>query len=162
MQLYVTVGITGNYKITSSGFEFVNDYNCVQLEDTKLNKMIDLKELGSYNFDIAVGDSEERFVLHFSKNGNCKSAIQNTVSTFENSVVVLPSANGNNIQFNFDKMTPVTISVWNALGQTIVKNISQTISNQTIEVVIPEDFYGLYFIKVESDKGIITKKFVKK
>jgi hypothetical protein len=35
-------------------------------------------------------------------------------------------------------------------------------TDQTVNISIPQDFTGMYIVKIESSKGVVTKKYVKK
>ncbi len=154
--------INGSFTIDAKGFEFVDEYSCITLEDKKLNNFINLKEQPSYSFLYDINDSENRFVLHFSKDGNCKSVVNSPIAnTFENQVQILQNTNGNIINFNFDGTFNTVISVTNILGQNIIENASVQANNQSINVTLPENFTGIYIIKVENEKGAVAKKFIK-
>jgi hypothetical protein len=101
--------------------------------------------------------------LHLSKDGTCKSSVgSNIASSIENQVQILPTSNGNSIAFNFAETVNTTVTVTNTLGQSIVEGFAIQANTQTIELGIPVDFSGMYIIKIENEKGVVTKKFVKK
>ncbi len=164
MPLTTTVGVSGYYKIDAAGFNFLNDFTCVELEDKLLNKMVDLVASPSYLFRMNTSDDASRFVIHFSKAGNCKSlnSTNNSAFTFENQVEVLPTSQGNSINFNLTETTPTAINVTNLLGQSIMEPMNVAAFNQSVNVSLPEGFSGMYLIKIESSKGTVIKKFVKK
>lgn len=164
MPLESHVGVSSYYKIEATGFEFLNDYTCVKLEDKLLNKIIDLNTQNSYSFKMNSSDKPDRFVLHLSKDSNCKSFIVSSAisNNFADYIEVLPSAQGNVINFNLNETTNSLVTLTNILGQTIVDPISVEAYNQSLNILLPEEFSGIYIIKIESAKGTITKKFVKK
>lgn len=156
--------VSGSYKIEAAGFDFV-DYTCVKLQDNLTGKLIDLTEGNGYCFTMNTTDNEDRFILHFSKDNNCKTqaaaAIIPSVD-FTNQVEILPTSQGNVVNFNLSETTNANISIVNVLGQTIVESISLQANTQSVNIALPEGFSGLYIVKIESSKGSITKKFVKK
>jgi len=164
--LKTKVSVSGNYKIEAAGFDFVSDYTCITLQDNLTGKVIDLNEGNGYCFTMNASDNIDRFILHFSKDNNCKTlaaaAATTPSSDFENQVEILPSAQGNVVNFNLGETTNTTISVLNLLGQTIVEGINIDAATQSVNLILPEGFSGLYFVKIESAKGTITKKFVRK
>ncbi|MEI6488773.1 MAG: T9SS type A sorting domain-containing protein [Bacteroidota bacterium] len=163
MPFTALAGVSGYYKIEAKGFELLGDYTCIKLEDNLLNKIIDLKAEHSYTFTLNTTDNEDRFVLHFSKSGNCKSISSNSnLSTVENQTEVLQASNGNIINFNLGETTNTSISVTDLLGRTIVETKNIAAYNQTYNVNLPESFSGFYLLKIDSEKGSIIKKFVKK
>jgi hypothetical protein len=114
-------------------------------------------------FFASVADASDRFTLHLSKDGTCKSSVgSNIASSIENQVQILPTSNGNSIAFNFAETVNTTVTVTNTLGQSIVEGFAIQANTQTIELGIPVDFSGMYIIKIENEKGVVTKKFVKK
>ncbi len=155
--------LNGTFTIDAKGLEFVGDYSCVVLEDALLNNFINLNEQNSYTFSYNTNDNKNRFILHFSKNGNCKSMISaaSIANTIENNIQILQNTNGNTVYFNFDETYNTTISVTNILGQNIIENLSVQASNQSVFVALPENFNGVYIIKVENQKGAVVKKFIK-
>ncbi|MDQ3046983.1 MAG: T9SS type A sorting domain-containing protein [Bacteroidota bacterium] len=155
--------ISGDYTIEAAGFDFVSDYSCVKLEDTKLNKVIDLNVENVYTFHLNSGDDVNRFIVHFSKDGNCKTPSFNTIAdAFSNEIEVLTAQDGNIINFNFTEVTPSIVTVTNILGQNIINTQSVEASNQSMKINLPSDFSGMYIISIESAKGKVTKKFVRK
>jgi len=163
LPLAVQVGIEGKYVINASNIDMVsNDYSCVTLEDKKLNQVIDLNSTTAYSFFASPNDSKDRFQLLFAKDGNCKTMSSTIASAIENQVQILPTMNGNSIAFNFAETLNTTVTVTNMLGQSIVEGFAIQANTQTIELGIPSDFSGMYIIKIENEKGVVTKKFVKK
>ncbi|MBL0329947.1 MAG: T9SS type A sorting domain-containing protein [Bacteroidetes bacterium] len=163
--LKTQVTVNGSYKITASGFEYISDYTCIKLQDKLTGQIVDLNEGNGYCFNMNVNDSPDRFILLLNKdNNNCKSFVAAPASTydFSNEVEILPTSQGNLVNFNFGETTNTTISVVNVLGQTIVEGTTVNATTQSVNIALPQDFSGLYFIKVESAKGAVTKKFVRK
>lgn len=165
MPIQTNVGISGSYKIESAGFDNVSEYSCIKLEDKLLNKTVILSLQDSYSFQMNAGDNPNRFIVHFSKNDNCKSAIVNNpilISDIDNFVSILPTTEGNSIKFYFTESTPVNITFTNVIGQTVVDAISMNAESQTVNIALPQDFSGMYIVKIESSKGAAYKKFVRK
>lgn len=164
MPLSVNVGIAGKFQINSKGIEFVNkDYSCVSLEDKVLHQLVDLNATTNYVFFASPNDNKDRFALHFSKNGNCKTMTSASLADLlENQVQILPTISGNSINFNFDQTVSTNVSVTNVLGQTIVETVSLQANTQTLNIELPDGFFGMYIVKVENENGVISKKFVKK
>jgi len=162
--LKTKVNVSGNFNLSASGFDFVSEYTCIKLQDNLTGKVIDLTAEVNYPVTINVSDNADRFVLLFSKDANCKSVASapSASADFSNQVEVLPTAQGNVINFNLSETTYTTISVVNVLGQTVVGSSTVNANNQSVNITLPEGFSGMYIIKIESAKGNITKKFVKK
>ena len=161
MPLESHVGVSGYYKIDVSGLNFMSDYSCIKLEDKLMNKFIDLTSEPSYSFRMNVNDKSDRFIVHFSKDNNCRSFVaSNSISSdFANQIEILPTFQGNVINFNLSETTKTTISVVNLLGQTIANEVILEANTQSVNITVPENFEGMYILKIASSKGIITKKF---
>ena len=165
MPLRTQIAIAGNYKIDAAGFDFISDYTCIKLEDKLLNKTIDLTSENSYSFHMEPSDNVDRFIIHFSKNNNCKSPVSSSnqiASDFSNQIEILPTSQGNVINFNLSETTNSVISVVNLLGQTIVEGINVEANTQSVNVALPDGFSGMYIVRINSAKGNVTKKFVRK
>jgi hypothetical protein len=81
LPLSVKVGLSGKYEIKAENIDLINtDYSCVVLEDTKLNQFIDLNARPNYVFFASVADASDRFTLHLSKDGTCKSSVGSNFS----------------------------------------------------------------------------------
>ena len=163
MPLVSKVGVSGTYKIDASGFDFVYEYKCIQLEDKLKHITVNLREQNTYTFEMQVGDSPNRFVIHFSKADECKSNSFNQLThvDFANSVEVLPTATGSAIHFSFDETTAVTVEVMNVLGQPIIDPKTFTVSYSNEQLILPSDYSGMYIVKVQSEKGVVVKQFYK-
>lgn len=160
--LKTKANVSGTYRIDATGFEFL-EYSCIKIEDKLTGQTIDLTEGNGYCFTMNADETMDRFIVTFDKNGNCKSNIASSPAVnFSNEVAIMPTAQGNLITFNLSETTNTNISVLNVLGQTIIESFNVDASKQSVNVVLPEGFSGLYFVKVESSKGAITKKFVRK
>jgi hypothetical protein len=84
------------------------------------------------------------------------------VSDFANDIDIINTATGNTIHFNLSELTPTTVSFVNVLGQSITNAIVVPAYKQSIDIDLPKGYTGLYLLKIESAKGRVTKKFVKK
>lgn len=164
MPLVTEVTVSGDYKIEAAGFNFVPEYTCIKLEDRLLNKVIDLTNENVYSFRMNSTDNNDRFVVHFSKDGNCKSFTSANVLSqdFNEQVEILPTAEGNQVNFNLSESTDARINITNIIGQNLIEPIFMTAQSQSVNVSLPSDYSGIYLIKIESSKGIITKKYVRK
>ncbi len=171
MPLTIKVNAMGNYAITAAGFNFMEEYECILLEDKLLsssaldeNTFINLTSQNIYEFEMFKLEDKKRFVLHFFKNKDCKQSINSEEHIYEehNTVEVLPYNGGNVLNFNYSENTQVLVSVFNLLGQDIVEKRNFTVEKQSEIIQLPENYRGLYFIKITSDKGNIVKKFFKR
>lgn len=85
-----------------------------------------------------------------------------TLSTenFElNSLVVFPNPANDVISLKWDKGEEVSIKIFNALGKVMYYNKNQDLQND-LSIDISSFASGLYFIKVNTVKGSVTKKVI--
>jgi hypothetical protein len=150
-------GYRGHYRINAEGFGNVAEYSCISLEDKLAGKIIDLAGKPDYEFDMDPSDRTDRFVLHFSKTGQC-SPEGKPFDNLSNFVEVLPSPAGSLVNFSFSEITPVKIEVLNMLGQSIVPATETAAAFSSREIVLPAEFRGVYIIRITSSKGVTVKE----
>jgi len=161
--LQTKAGFSGNYMLEAGGFDFVNEYQCIQLEDKLKHTFVNLRGKNTYEFEMTTTDNPDRFTLHFSKPKDCKMAVSNSQnSDLASNVSIFPTTEGNVINFNFVKNTAVQVRVLNMIGQEIVREKNLEVGIQSMNIQLPENFVGMYMINVVSENGTLTKKFVKK
>ena len=78
----------------------------------------------------------------------------------QSSIVILTSKDGAYIEFNFDQVTNLNIAVYNLLGQKVTADNNIRVKQDRIRLDLPDKVRGVYFIKIETDAKIITRKFV--
>ncbi|MFL5763716.1 MAG: T9SS type A sorting domain-containing protein [Bacteroidia bacterium] len=149
---------SGHYSLDVSGVRNISRYACISLEDKFLGKTIDLTAVSRYEFDMDTADRADRFALHFSKTGDCKATQAQQNAEGNQFVEVLPSAAGSHINFSFNESTPVTVEVMNTLGQSIVPELETTAGYSSQEIRLPDDYSGLYIVRITSAKGVVVKK----
>jgi hypothetical protein len=81
--------------------------------------------------------------------------------TLNDQIQILPTLEGNNINFNFNEATTTKISLINLLGQAISESINVEAFNQSINISLPEGYRGMYLLKIESANGVVVKKFIR-
>ncbi len=162
MSLSMKVSTKGHYKIEASGFEFLPEFSCIKLEDKSRGLMVDFTAQSAYEFDAFLLEDNNRFVLHFYKNGHCK-AIETASQPMDGAdlVEVLPYSDGNVLNFSFPEYTSVSVSVTNLLGQHLLPVKRLTAMNESETIQLPSDFHGVYFIQIASERGNIVKKIYK-
>lgn len=164
MPVVTEVSNSGIYTIEAAGFDYVSEYSSITLEDRLLNKIVDLKDENVYSFKMNSTDKNDRFVVHFSKEANYRSTVstQPVSSEFADQVEITPTTEGNQVNFNLAEVTNSRISVTNVIGQDLIEPVSVSAQSQSVNISLPSDYSGLYLIKIESSKGIVTKKYIRK
>lgn len=88
---------------------------------------------------------------------------KNELSNMNLNVYPNPTEDIINIDFNANETEDYSISVKNALGQTIYSSESEIVSGQNnIKVNLSSEPKGMYFVKIETTNGYITKPVVLK
>jgi len=122
----------------------------IQLEDKLLNQTVDLKLLGSYSFNANVGDSDNRFKLHFKSSVGIEESSADQAKYFE------IYANHKTIYLKTNEaFNKATVSVFNALGQQI---LTQGLQGQSEQIRISNP--GAYIVKVQSELGVQSQKVI--
>ncbi|WP_026753252.1 T9SS type A sorting domain-containing protein [Sediminibacter sp. Hel_I_10] len=83
-----------------------------------------------------------------------------SASTFQlNSLTVYPNPATNALNLKWDQNNKVTINIFNALGKVMYYEKDQNIQNE-LKIDISNYAAGLYFVKVNTTKGSMTKKII--
>ena len=85
-----------------------------------------------------------------------------TLSTdaFElNSISVFPNPARNEINLTWDKNDDVDIKIYNYLGKTLYANTKQNLTNN-MRIDVSKYAAGLYFVRITSANGFLTKKII--
>lgn len=81
----------------------------------------------------------------------------------ENNFIIYPNPSQSKITIEFDltKNQNNSIKIKNTLGQTIKTIDNRVISTNKIEIDVSKFANGLYFVQIQSENTILSKKFVK-
>ncbi|GAB4319050.1 MAG: hypothetical protein Kow00127_11190 [Bacteroidales bacterium] len=121
----------------------------VWLEDTKENKIINLKTSGGYKFFASTDDAAERFILHF---GSMELPVAEGNSNGE-SLAIYGSAG--KVFWVAGQEVSGTMIVNDLTGRTVaIKEISRS-SAGSVSVNVPS---GIYIIRVSDGKELTTQK----
>ncbi len=143
VQLGFKAGISGLYTISASE---LNDIANVWLEDTFTNEYTNLST-DSYTFNYSVGESETRFVIHFTPLAVPENA-ENISGIY---------SYGNEVFVTVKDKTKGTILIYNLMGQEVSTTPISGSSN-----VLTIDKSGYYVIEVVTSESVISKKvFIK-
>ena len=87
---------------------------------------------------------------------NCYDSLSIDDSTLEASVSIFPNPFTNYVTIDFNSNIELKhIEVYNILGQVVVTTKQTTIQTENLQS-------GIYLIQIKTDKGILTKKVIKK
>ena len=80
-----------------------------------------------------------------------------------NNLVVYPNPSSDifNISFNSIREQNLRIRVFNVIGEDIISdNLHQFIGNYIKQIDLTNNSKGLYFLEIETDKGVINQKLI--
>ncbi len=144
--LHFKPGVSTVYHLTIKGADSFDNTGLV-LEDLKTGEKIDLSHTGSYDFSAETGDDVNRFVLHI----NGVTAVPNVNET--DGIQVF--SYGNTVYLHGQHMLNGKVSIFNTLGQKVYDGLLNGAAKQQIRVNQHE---GIYFVRVEENNYVFTKK----
>ena len=160
VELKVKPGVYGKHTLSFSGLSSLNLYNCIGLEDPSNNSGVDLLNQSFYNFYVSDTSKVLIFRLHFQNQQEClKFNNLNQTDLLSENTKIFNNGNGVVIKFGFTDVTPVTISVFNAIGQQVIHTQSLMVSQDLIPLAVPEG-NQIYFVTIRSGDKILTRKIV--
>ncbi|MEZ4858333.1 MAG: choice-of-anchor B family protein [Flavobacteriaceae bacterium] len=142
------------YEISLTNLEGLNLENVsVYLYDTFENKIVNLKN-ESYQFKSGKGVFNSRFVIIF-KQERVLSPEESVLDT----IMVFPNPTKKDINIFSPDTYLVNLEVYDLMG----RKISQTIEDEknTFNLDLSALRTGIYFIKIDTEKGSITKRIIK-
>jgi hypothetical protein len=159
----VTGPMPGMYTLSFSGISNISNYNCIYLEDKQSGKVFNLKRGDAYSFAIQDPGVEYKFVLHLenekaSANGSlaCRFEVDQT-GHLSDAVNMFSNENGFSIDFGFSTSTPVTIEVYNSIGELVIAPARREVTDELISIGadLPS---GLYIVRVTANGELINRK----
>ena len=162
LELQAGVSYNGRFRLDAAGLDQLQEYTCIRLEDRLSNSFTDLRSQPYYEFDMNAGDNPSRFVLHLSKTTDHCASSMASAEELESNAEVLSTPGGNRINFSFSEAVPVTIEVVNVLGQQLVEPKQVIAAYSSEDIVLPEGYTGLYFIRIISEQEVIVKELFRK
>lgn len=163
LPLAVKSGSQGIYQLSVDKKNITNGYNCYMIEDTKLNKMVNVSN-GAY-YEVALNNNEKidnRFILHISKDDcpaiEAPSGIY--ANSIDNKVGVFGHEQGAVVVFGYNETVNANISVYNTLGQLVSQALNQNISSDRVILNLPSTTQ-VYIIRVEVNGEVLTQRIVR-
>jgi hypothetical protein len=161
ISLYAGGVSEGSYTLQFNNIDYLTKYNCVQLEDIKNGKWVQVTENSKYSFTVEAGQIY-KFILHFralAPSQDCNTP-ENTVSIEQNmlsGVDILPVTLGAQVRFTFSTQQEVSIAAYNALGQQVGNEIHSSVMDNSVDVPLPIA-HNIYIIRVQSPYGVLNKR----
>ena len=76
--------------------------------------------------------------------------------------LIFPNPAGSQISVHSEQYPIKHISIYNLLGEKILSlDQSNNSNNQNVNLDVSEFLQGIYFVSIETEKGIVTQKFIK-
>lgn len=151
----------GKYKISIEGIKKVLQYfKVILLEDRVTHKFINLESSNVYTFTVLSNDSQQRFVLHFSKTSDYKPDSTITKAASDENVTITKTINGNMIFFNNSQTEDLDIFILDMMGRSIMYDISAEANNKNVTITLPSNFSGGYIVVVLTENHKTVKKFI--
>jgi hypothetical protein len=155
---------TGDYELNFSGIEsFVNTID-VYLEDTYLNKIVDIREQRTYTFQLTedvASMGNNRFRILLGKNNN-PTGVEQSIAKSNFKVFPNPFNDELNLRIETDLTTnAVEYSIYNQFGQMVETN-KVVLENYNFSLNTSTLASGIYFIRIKTDEFVETKKLIKK
>jgi len=144
IQLGFKCAENGNYHIQ---LKEVNGIASVELEDTKLAKMHNLK-IGTYTFDWNIGDSEERFILHLKATATQELNEQEAKIYSINKQLYIR----NNSAAKFS-----SINIYDLTGRIVYQGM---LTNEDIQMISLQKSEGAYLVQLISENKSQTEKII--
>jgi len=151
----------GTYSLCTKNLEIYDQYSCVILEDLVSGSRYDLRNLDEVRFNMEKIRSEDaRFMVHLS-NDACSQIVAGIDINDKESMVEMTNYNEFvKVDMNFASEENVTISFYNMLGQNVLSEQLQNVSNKSVNVAVPSSLKnGVYLVVVETNKKRYTRKF---
>lgn len=150
------VSATGTYTI--SAYDFVNFPMCVTIIDKLNNTYHDLRQ-SPYVFTISDTTSAPRFEVIMCRDEAVNPTGINEVAAANGNIQINQDQTGAFVTTKFDKATKATISVYNIMGQQLIKDmiVTGTETNTHLNLDLHEQ---VVLIKVTTDKESTVKKII--
>jgi len=149
IQLFTELAFTGNYTMTFAGIESLIGIGTVSLTDRLTGIRQELGDNPVYLFTGSEGEAMNRFKLNFSAVGIEEKPALN-IGIY---------VSGNEIHLQIPELMQGRIDLSNLTGQLLLSKQFNTSGDYTINANLPS---GIYFVKVSTVKGTLSRKvFVK-
>ncbi|MGB9154730.1 MAG: T9SS type A sorting domain-containing protein, partial [Alphaproteobacteria bacterium] len=150
-----------NYTLTFNGIDNLSQFNCIQLEDVRLGKTVQIEEGSSYTYQLD-NTGTYKFILHFKK---LQPGLPCVITTLANNVTenldeavdVYKSQTGVTAKFTLSESQQAIISVYNTLGQKVEQDIVKDVMDEQVDIPLPST-NGMYIIRIETPSGVTTKR----
>lgn len=136
----ININTNADLKLTAFGFEQFDANVSLILEDKDNNLFQDLRQNPLLSIKVAQGKTDNRFILHFSKNTTRVDDItSNTVSAFSYQKT---------IYINLGSEKNATVEVFDILGKKLITQKLENLRQTSIQTELPS---GNYILKISNN-----------
>lgn len=153
----VLSGTPGSQLLSFKGINGLSAYSCATLIDVTSGEKTDLRAHDTYSFNANGAGEKHDFILRFERDGNCPLNEQGIAASLDASTRVFTNNGNILVQFGFEDLTDVVVTVLNVAGQEVSIPKGMTVSNETIALDSP-GAHGIYLVKIAKGDEIVTKK----
>jgi trimeric autotransporter adhesin len=159
VELYMNISIDTVYTLNAT--EIKMDGFRVFLEDKILSVLHDLTQIREYTFSAEAGFSQNRFALHFVADKGLSQSSSNTVDNplkveeQKEATINIYNSNGKAMVMLSNNHNPAgEIFIYDLMGRIVQ---TQKI-NGNINMVPLNDLHGIFIVKVQTEKQVVSQK----
>jgi hypothetical protein len=151
----VKVATSGSYSVSAGDFQNFN--SCLVLHDKLTGAYHDMMQ-SPYHFQINDTTSTPRFELIVCEAGNSNPTFLEELNA-SNTIFIVQDGNSALVNTRFETETKAEISVYNLLGQKLMKDIQ--VQGTETSTRLPLDVTDqVIFVKVSTNTKVVTKKLI--
>lgn len=164
--LTITPGMAGDFELDFVNIGQFNAYSCVYLENVETGEIISVRDQHSVTLHAENGIDELKFIVHVDQeevlaNGarKCRLAPEEIVNSSVNSIPVtaISTPDGILLTFGYSESTPVVVSVYNTLGQELVRE-QFNVSSEQVKLPLEHRAHGIYILRVQQGEIEVSQK----
>ncbi|MCA6365236.1 MAG: T9SS type A sorting domain-containing protein [Bacteroidetes bacterium] len=161
----ITPGMAGDFQLKFGNIDQFNAYSCVFLEDLQTGRMLNVRRNETITLHAGNGVDELRYVLHFDQEepatagfSYCRFEDLNaSAASATIPVTAIGTPDGMLLNFGFAETTPVIVTVYNLLGQEILRE-QYNVSSEQVKLPLLNDARGVYILRVQAGENEVSQK----
>lgn len=162
----ITPGMAGNFELKFGNIDRFSAYSCVVLEDLQTGEMIDVRKHESITVSAENGVDEIRYMLHFDRGDEsmagisyCRQVTTTPGAEVSNTIPVnaISTPDGMLLTFGFEETTPVVVTIYNTLGQELLRE-QLNVSREQVKLPLEHTSHGIYILRVQQGEIEVSQK----
>ncbi|MCU0434608.1 MAG: T9SS type A sorting domain-containing protein [Bacteroidia bacterium] len=163
--LTITPGMAGDFQLKFGNIGQFSAYSCVFLEDLQTGRRINVRNQESITLHAENGVDELRYILHFDQEeiatagfSFCRMA-ELTAQTASGTIPVaaVSTPDGIMLNFGYQETTPVIVTIYNLLGQEILRD-QLNVSSEQVKLPLVHEAHGVYILRVQQGELEVSQK----